>query len=283
LKLARRYHHDRGDGRYEFVAFEGGFHGRTLFTVSATGTRAYWEGFGPMVEGFHHVPFGDLAAVEAKLCHKTAAIIVEPVQGESGVRPAPPGFLAGLRKLADANGCLLIFDEVQCGMGRTGTLWAHESAGVTPDVMTSAKALGNGIPIGATLVTEACASALVPGTHGSTFGGNPLAAACANAVLDELLDGGVLEHAREMGLYLGEALGAMARRLDDKVVETRGAGLLRAIELPEPVAGAVAAIRDRGVLVIAAGANNLRLAPPLIITREQLDEGLAVIEEVLRS
>jgi len=281
LKLARRHHRLRGDDRWEFVAFEGGFHGRTLFTVSATGTPAYWEGFGPMVEGFHHVPFGDLAAVEAALSERTAAILVEPVQGESGVRPAPEGFLAGLRELADRNGCLLIFDEVQSGMGRTGPLWAHEHSGVTPDVMTSAKALGNGIPIGATLVTEAYAGALTPGTHGSTFGGNPLAAACACAVLDELLEGGVLKHAQEMGRYLGEQLEALASRLGDRVVETRGAGLLRAIELPEPAAPAMAAIREHGVLVIVAGAHNLRLAPPLVVSRTELDEGLAAIEAVL--
>jgi acetylornithine/N-succinyldiaminopimelate aminotransferase len=282
LKLARRWHRDRDDDRYEIIAFEGGFHGRTLFTVSATGTPAYWQGFEPLVPGIHHAPYGDLEAVEALLGDRTAAIIVEPVQGEGGVRPAPPGFLAGLRALADANGCLLIFDEVQTGVGRTGPLFAYEAAGVTPDVMTLAKALGNGIPIGAMCTLERFGAALVPGTHASTFGGNPLAAACASAVLDELLEGGVLEQARAVGAHLGERLDALAKRVGPAlVVETRGAGHLRAIELSQDAAPYVDACRERGVLVIMAGARVLRLAPPLTLNREQVDEGIGIIEEVL--
>jgi acetylornithine/N-succinyldiaminopimelate aminotransferase len=281
LKLARRWHRERGDDRYEIVAFHGGFHGRTLFTVSVTGTPAYWEGFEPMVPGVRFADFGDIASVESVLSDKTAAIIVEPVQGESGVRPAPPGFLRELRRVADKSGAILIFDEIQCGMGRTGTLFAYEQHDAVPDVMTLAKALGNGIPIGATCTTERFAKALVPGTHGSTFGGNPLAAACANAVLAELVEGGVLEHAREVGRWLDGQLAAMAERLGDKVVETRGVGHLRAIELPGPAADVVAACREQGVLVIQAGANNVRLAPPLVITKEQLSEGLEVLERAI--
>jgi acetylornithine/N-succinyldiaminopimelate aminotransferase len=234
-----------------------------------------------MVPGVQFAEFGDTASVESVLSDRTAAIIVEPVQGESGVRPAPSGFLRALRKLADENGSILIFDEIQVGMGRTGTLFAHEQHDAVPDVMTLAKALGNGIPIGAMCTTEKFSKALVPGTHGSTFGGNPLAAACANAVLAELTEGGVLEHAREVGVWLDEQLTAMAERLGDKVVESRGIGHLRAIELPGPAADVAAACRDAGVLVIQAGPNNIRLAPALVITREEFAEGLAVLESAI--
>ena len=284
LKLARRWHFVHERDRFEIVSFEGSFHGRTLFTVSATGNPAYREGFEPVVPGMLHAPFGDLAATEKLVGEKTAAILVECVQGEGGVRPAPPGFLQGLRELADAQGCLLIFDEVQTGMGRTGPLFAYESTGVVPDIMTLAKALGNGIPIGAMLTREEIAEALTPGSHGSTFGGNPLAAACAVAVLDELTEGGVLEHARDVGHYLGEQLDEMAARLGSgRVVESRGAGLLRGLELTGPAAPIMEACRKKGVLVIAAGANVVRLAPPLIIEKSQIDEGLAILEAALAS
>ena len=283
LKLSRRWHRDRGDDRFEIIAFEGGFHGRTLFTVSATGTPAYWQGFEPMVPGIHHAPYGDLAAVESLLSSRTAAILVEPVQGEGGVRPAPDGFLAGLRALADANGCLLVFDEVQTGVGRTGTLFAYEHTGVAPDVMTLAKALGGGIPIGAMCASERVAGALVPGTHASTFGGNPLACACACAVLDVLIEQGVLEHGRRMGAFLGEQLEKLAGRLGARVVETRGAGLLRAIELDGPAAPVVDRCRDHGVLVITAGEKIVRLAPPLVIEQSELEEGLGVLEKSIQA
>ena len=282
LKLARRWHRDRGDDRFEIIAFHGAFHGRTLFTVSATGTPAYWKGFEPLVPGIHHTTYGDLSATKSLLNERTAAILVEPVQGEGGVRPAPAGFLRGLRELADENGCLLIFDEVQTGVGRTGTLFAHEQHGTTPDVMTLAKALGGGIPIGAMLATEKVAGALVPGSHGSTFGGNPLACACACAVLDALLEDGVLEHGRRMGELLGEELAGLAVRLGpERVVEARGVGLLRGVELTQPAAPVVARCREQGVLVITAGEKVLRLAPPLVIEPADLREGLAVIEAAI--
>jgi predicted acetylornithine/succinylornithine family transaminase len=282
LKLARRWHRDRGDDRYEIIAFEGGFHGRTLFTVSATGTPAYWQGFEPLVPGIHHAPYGDLAATEALLSERTAAILVEPILGEGGVRPAPEGFLEGLRDLADRNGCLLVFDEIQTGIGRTGTLFAHERHGVAPDLMTLAKALGGGIPIGATLASEAVAEALVPGSHGSTFGGNPLACACACAVLDVLIEEGVLDHGRRMGELLGRKLDEIASRLGaDRVVETRGEGLLRAVELTTPAANVVERCRNDGVLVITAGEKILRLAPPLVIEPSELAEGLQSIEKAI--
>ncbi|MCR9095581.1 MAG: aspartate aminotransferase family protein [bacterium] len=281
LKLARRHHHDRGDPRHEIIAFEGAFHGRTLFTVTATGTPAYWEGFGPMVPGVHHATFGDLDSVRALLSEKTAAILVEPIQGEGGIRTAPPGFLQGLRDLADENGCLLMFDEVQVGMGRTGTLFAHEQEGVTPDVMTLAKALGGGIPIGAMATTRTLSKALVPGTHASTFGGNPLACAVACAVFDELF-GGVLDHAKAMGERLGDGLAEIAAAAGpEKVLEARGRGLLRGLAMKEAPGAIIDACRERGVLVISAGGNVLRLAPPLTIAADELDHGLRVLRDVL--
>jgi predicted acetylornithine/succinylornithine family transaminase len=282
LKLARKHHRDQGDDRFEIIAFEGAFHGRTLFTVSATGTPAYWKGFEPLVPGIHHAVWDDLDSVRSLLSEKTAAIIVEPIQGEGGLRIPQPGFLAGLRKLADENGCLLIFDEVQVGMGRTGTLFAHEQENVVPDVMTLAKALGGGIPIGAMCTTRELAAALIPGTHASTFGGNPLACAVASTVLDELVEGGIVDHAKSMGERLGEGLESIASEVgSQKVLETRGRGLLRGLALADSPAAVIDGCRERGVLVISAGGNVLRLAPPLIISPEEIDLGLAVVREVL--
>lgn len=282
LKLARRHARDHGEDRFEIIAFDGAFHGRTLFTVSATGTPAYWKGFEPLVPGIHHAPWGDLEAVRSLLSAQTAAILVEPIQGEGGIRLPPPGFLKGLRDLADENGCLLIFDEVQVGMGRTGTLFAYEQEDVVPDVMTLAKALGGGIPIGAMCTTRAISKALVPGTHASTFGGNPLACAVATAVVDELTRGGLLDHAKAMGERLGEGLDAIAAEVGSSVVlESRGRGLLRGLALTSAPGPIIDACRERGVLVISAGGNVLRLAPPLIISPDEIDEGLAVLRSVL--
>jgi len=282
LKLARRHHRDRGDDRYEIIAFEGAFHGRTLFTVTATGTPAYWKGFEPLVPGVHHAAWNDLESVRKLLSKRTAAILVEPIQGEGGIRTPAPGFLAGLRALADENGCLLIFDEIQVGMGRTGTLFAYEQEGVTPDIMTLAKALGGGIPIGAMCTTHELAKALIPGTHASTFGGNPLACAVACAVVEELVEGGLLDHAKAMGQRLGEGLAAIAAEVGPgRVLEVRGRGLLRGLALAMPPASVITACRERGVLVISAGGAVLRLAPPLVISAEEIDQGLAVIREVL--
>jgi len=281
LKLARRHHHDQGSDRHEIIAFEGSFHGRTLFTVTATGTPAYWEGFGPMVPGVHHAAWGELDSVRALLSDQTAAILVEPIQGEGGIRTPPAGFLQGLRDLADENGCLLIFDEVQVGMGRTGSLFAHEQENVVPDVMTLAKALGGGIPIGAMCTTRELSRALVPGTHASTFGGNPLACAVATAVFDELA-GGVLDHAKAMGERLSDGLAEIAEAAGpDRVLEARGRGLLLGLAMKEAPGPIIDACRERGVLVISAGGNVLRLAPPLTVSEDELDLGLRVLREVV--
>jgi acetylornithine/N-succinyldiaminopimelate aminotransferase len=282
LKLARKHYRDRDEDRFEIIAFDGAFHGRTLFTLSATATPAYWKGFEPLVPGIHHATWCDLDSVRSLLNEKTAAILIEPMQGESGLRTPDPGFLGGLRQLADENGCLLIFDEVQVGMGRTGTLFAHEQENVVPDIMTLAKALGGGIPIGAMCTTRALAGALVPGTHASTFGGNPLACAAASVVIDELVDGGVLDHAKAMGDRLAAGLEEISRTAGTaKVRETRGRGLLRGLALNQAPTKIIDRCRDRGLLTISAGDNVLRLAPPLIITAEEIDHGLAILRNVL--
>jgi len=283
LKLARRWQRLQGRDRYEIVAFERSFHGRSLFTVTATGQPKYWEGFEPMVPGVLHARFNDLGSVREKVGPKTAAILVEPVQGEGGVRPATREFLQGLREIADREGILLIFDEVQAGMGRTGSLFAYQHYGVEPDVMTLAKALGNGIPIGAMCTKARFGEALTPGTHASTFGGNPLAARCASAVFDELLEGGVLERARVAGSYLEARLHEMVRRLGpEKVVEVRGLGLLWGVELPVPAAATIGRCRELGMLVNAAGERVVRLAPPLVVEHVQIDEAVAILEQAVR-
>lgn len=283
LKLARRWQRLQGRDRYEIVAFERSFHGRSLFTVTATGQPKYWEGFEPMVPGVLHARFNDLGSVREKVGPKTAAILVEPVQGEGGVRPATREFLQGLREIADREGILLIFDEVQAGMGRTGSLFAYQHYGVEPDVMTLAKALGNGIPIGAMCTKARFGEALTPGTHASTFGGNPLATRCASAVFDELLEGGVLERARVAGSYLEARLHEMARRLGpEKVVEVRGLGLLWGVELPVPAAATIGRCRELGMLVNAAGERVVRLAPPLVVEHVQIDEAVAILEQAIR-
>jgi acetylornithine/N-succinyldiaminopimelate aminotransferase len=282
LKLARRHFYVGKQDRTEIVAFDGSFHGRTLLTLTATGQPGYREGFEPVVPGIHHAPYNDLEATKKCVGDRTAAILVEPIKGEGGVHPATQEFLTGLRALADERGCLLIFDEIQTGMGRTGALFAYEKYGVVPDIMTLAKALGNGIPIGAMLTRNEIAAALVPGTHGSTFGGNPLATACGAAVMSELIEGGVLAQAEQTGKQLGERLDAMATRLGaGRVVEARGVGMLRGIELTKPAADVVTGCREAGVLVISAGANVVRLAPPLTISEAEIERGLTVLEDVI--
>ena len=281
IKVARRYHHGRGaPERTAIVAFEGAFHGRTLATLAAGGNEKALEGFGPPMDGFRHVAFGNANEVRAAMGPDTAAILVEPIQGESGVRtPAGARFLAELRAIADEFGALLLFDEVQTGIGHTGKLFAHQWHDMTPDVMGLAKGLGGGFPVGAVLATDAACAAMTPGSHGSTFGGNPLAAAAANAVLDVVEGEGFLDRVVETGAYLFERVRAVAARHPAVIESVRGQGLMLGMVCRAANADLVAAMRERGVLLVPAGENVARMLPPLTIGRTHVDEACAALEE----
>ena len=279
IKLTRRYHAMKGHPeRYRIITFEGAFHGRTLATLAATGAEKYLEGFGPPMDGFDQVPLGDIAAVKKAVGPHTAGILIEPLQGEGGVRAPENAFFKALRQICDDNGLLLIFDEVQTGMGRTGELFAYKRIGVTPDVMSLAKALGGGFPIGACLATNEAASGMTPGSHGSTFGGNPLAVAAANAVLDVMLAPGFFEHARKMSLLLKQKLASVVDRHPDVVAEVRGEGLLIGVRAVVPASDLINALRDEKLLTVAAGDNVVRFLPPLIVTEAELDEAVERLE-----
>ncbi len=271
LKMARKWGAENKDGAFEIVAAEDSFHGRTMFSLAVTGQKKHQKGFAPLVPGVRIVPYGDAAAVEKALTAKTAAVIVEPIQGEGGVRVPPEGYLAALREICDREKVLLIYDEVQTGMGRTGRLFAYEEAGAPPDIMTLAKALGNGFPIGATLANEKAASALGPGSHASTFGGNFLACAAALAVVREFEEKDVPAMAREMGQYLRERLQEVAADLDC-VQEVRGKGLLLGMALDRPGQPVVNDLFEDGVIINCTAETVLRFVPPLTITREEVDE-----------
>jgi acetylornithine/N-succinyldiaminopimelate aminotransferase len=280
IKTARRYFYDKGEAdRYEIIGFNKAFHGRSTGGIAAGGNPAYLEGFGPPLPGFKHLDAGDLAAVEALIDDKTCAILIEPVQGEGGVTAIPDAFLRDLRGLCDKHGLLLILDEVQCGYGRTGKLFAHEWAGITPDIMAVAKGIGGGFPLGACLARADVAKSMVPGTHGSTYGGNPLACAVGNAVLDRVLEPGFLDHVDKMGQLLRWHLQQLAQRFPDLVVEQRGRGLITGIKITPPVRDFVARLRDHGLLAVAAGDNVLRLLPPLIVTEADIEEATVIIAE----
>lgn len=272
IKIARRFQNTCGHPeRWRTITFEGAFHGRTLATMAAGGNPAYLDGFGPIVDGFDQCPLEDIAAVRAKAGPQTAAIMIEPVQGESGVRPVGHAFLRQLRELCDELGLLLIFDEIQCGIGRTGYLFAHEEAGITPDIMSLAKGLGGGFPIGACLATHYAAQGMTSGTHGSTFGGNPLAAAVGNAVLDVVLDDSFLPDVRRKGKILRVALADAAARFPNLILEVRGRGLMLGIRTVLPPREIVEALREHGqVLTIAAGDNVVRILPPLIVSDDDI-------------
>jgi acetylornithine/N-succinyldiaminopimelate aminotransferase len=271
IKAARRYHYVSGHPeRWRLIAFEGAFHGRTLATISAAGNPKYLEGFGLPVEGFDHVPFADLAAVEQAIGPETAGILIEPVQGEGGVNVAPPEFLRALRELCDAHGLLLVLDEVQCGMGRTGKLFAHEWAGITPDLMAVAKGIGGGFPLGALLATQNAARGLTAGTHGSTYGGNPLATAVGNAVLDAVLEPGFLDAVRQKTLRLKQALAAVQDRHPDIVEDVRGEGLLAGLKVKVPMGDVIKAAVAERLLVAGASNNVVRLLPPLNIADDEI-------------
>ena len=272
LKLARITQTSRGaPERYRVVTFRNAFHGRTLATIAAGGQAKHLKGFEPAVDAFDQVDLNDLDAARAAVTDRTAALLVEPVQGEGGIHVADDAFLRGLRALADEAGLVLIFDEVQCGVGRTGRLFAHEWAGVTPDVMAVAKALGNGFPIGACLAREAVAAALVPGSHGTTFGGNPLACAVGNAVLDVVLADGFLDHVRETGAALKERLATLTGN-GAVFTGVRGRGLMLGLDCAVPNLDLLAALRENRLLALPADGNVLRMLPPLTVGAAEIDE-----------
>lgn len=285
IKTARRYHFVSGaPERFRILTFEGAFHGRTLATIAAGGQKKYLEGFGPKVEGFDQLPFGDHEVLkQAAAAPDVAAILIEPIQGEGGIRKVPPQCLRGLRELCDKHGILLIYDEVQTGIGRTGTLYAYEHSGAAPDILASAKGLGGGFPMGVCLATAEAAIGMTPGTHGTTYGGNPLAMAVGNAVLDIVLADGFLEHVRDTALLFKQSLASLADRYPDVVEEIRGEGLLIGLKAKVPNTDLVAGMREQGLLAVPAGDNVVRLLPPLILTADEVREGMARIETAVAS
>ena len=281
LKLARKYAKERfSSDRTEVITMRGSFHGRTLATVTATAQEKYHKGFEPLVPGFRYVPFNDLRAAELAVDARTAAILVEPIQGEGGVQVAADGYLAGLRKLCDERGILLIFDEVQTGLGRTGTLFAYQQAGVAPDILTLAKALAGGIPMGAMLAREEVMAAFSPGSHAATFGGNPFASAVALETLNTILEEDLPGRAARLGARILDRLRALQARLP-VIRALRGRGLLIGIEVAADAKAIVATCMERGLLILTAGDDVLRLVPPLILSEAEADEGLAILEGVL--
>jgi acetylornithine/N-succinyldiaminopimelate aminotransferase len=281
IKTARRYHYANGaPERYRLITFEGAFHGRTLATISATGAAKFLEGFGPKVDGFDQVPWCDAEAAARAVGPQTAGILVEAIQGEVGIRVPPDGFLKRLREICDANGLLLIFDEVQTGIGRTGRLFAYEETGVTPDIMALAKGLGGGFPIGACLATEKAAKGMTGGTHGSTFGGNLLATAAANAVLDVLLAPGFLDRVRAVAGHFQQHLAMLLSEHPNVIAEVRGRGLMLGLRLNVPAGEFVNRLRAHHLLSVGATENVVRLVPPLIVDESHLREAVHALSDV---
>ena len=279
LKLVRKYHDETGHPeRYRVITCSGAFHGRTLTTISAANNSKYLAGFAPAVEGFDTVAFGNMNELRAAITPETAAVLVEPIQGEGGIRPADLDYLRALREVCDEFGLLLFLDEVQCGIGRTGKLFAHEWAGIKPDVMAVAKGLGGGFPIGACLATEAAAVGMTAGSHGSTFGGNPLAMAVGNAVLDVVLAEGFLETVDRLARSLRQGLDDLVRRHPAVLAEARGAGLMLGLRCVVPNGEMVGRLRDGGLLTVPAAENVVRILPPLVIEESQVEEALAILE-----
>ncbi|MBU3076519.1 aspartate aminotransferase family protein [Sphingomonas quercus] len=285
IKTARRYHYADGHPeRVKLITFKNAFHGRTLGTISATDQPKMRDGFEPLLPGFEVLPFGDLAAVEAAIDATTAGFLIEPIQGEGGLTPATPEFLQGLRRLADEHGLLVVLDEVQCGYARTGTFFAHEQYGIVPDIMAVAKGIGAGFPLGACLATEKAAKGMTIGTHGSTYGGNPLAMAVGEAVLDVVLEPGFLENVRTMGARLRQALEQMIPNHDHLFQEVRGMGLMLGLKLKTDSRAFVAHLRDNhGLLTVSAGDNVVRVLPPLIIEQSHIDEFIGKLSDAARS
>ncbi|RDJ26737.1 aspartate aminotransferase family protein [Bosea caraganae] len=280
IKMARKYHAAKGNPeRFHIITFEGAFHGRTLATIAAGGQQKYIDGFGPKVSGFDQVPFDDETALKAAITDETAALMIEPIQGEGGLRSVPMRFLKLLRELCDEHGLLLIFDEIQTGVGRTGKFFAYEHYGVAPDIMSVAKGIGGGFPMGACLATEEAASGMTLGTHGTTFGGNPLAMAVGNAVLDVILEPGFLDHVAQTALRLRQSLAQLKDHHPDVIEEIRGEGLMLGLKLKTLNTDFVAEAREAGLLVVAAGDNVVRLLPPLIIGETEVAEAVARLDK----
>jgi acetylornithine/N-succinyldiaminopimelate aminotransferase len=283
LKLARRYQivARAQPARTELVAFENSFHGRTMGALAVTGQPKYRAGFGPLVEPVKFLPFGDSSVLRAEITEKTCAVIVEPIQAEGGIVLPPPGYLQELRRLCTETGTVLIFDEVQTGVGRTGTFYAYEKEGVTPDVVTLAKGLGGGVPIGAMLANEDVARGFEPGSHASTFGGNPFATAAALYVQHAIDAGGLLERCRDVGAYLGSALLRLAERRKPRARGARGRGLLQGLVLDGDAGSVVTRARERGLLLSVAGGNVVRFVPPLIVSKDEIDEAVQILDAAL--
>lgn len=275
IKMARKYHYANGNPeRYRLITFEGAFHGRTLATIAAGGQEKHLEGFGPAVDGFDQIKVGDKDALEAAITDETAGFLIEPIQGEGGIREIDTAFLRTLREVADEHGLLLIMDEVQSGMGRTGTLFAHEKSGITPDIMAIAKGIGGGFPLGACLATKEAAKGMVAGTHGSTFGGNPLATAVANTLIDIILEPGFLEQVRMSGLNLKQKLANLADEHPDLIEDIRGEGLMLGLKCVVPNTEIVQVFMDEKFLTVGAGDNVVRLLPPLNITDAEIKDAM---------
>ena len=283
IKMARKYQSATGHPeRYRLITFEGAFHGRTLATIAAGGNPKYYEGFGPKVDGFDQVKVGDLAAVKAMIGPETAGFLIEPVQGEGGVKPVAPEFMRALRALADEHGLMLVLDEVQSGAGRTGKFFAHEWSGITPDIMAIAKGIGGGFPLGACLATENAAQGMTSGTHGSTYGGNPLATAVGNAVLDVMLAPGFFDHVQRRAIHFKQKLARLVDEHPSVFEEVRGLGLLTGLKCKMPNTSVITALLGEKLLTIPAGDNVVRLIPPLIVTDAEIDEAVLKIEAAAR-
>ncbi len=280
IKLARRWGHNEGGGRYEILATLGSFHGRTMATLSATGQEKYHQGFQPLMPGFPLVPFSDIPALERGRNERSVAVMVEPIQGEGGVVVPAPDYLKRLRDFCDRNQMLLILDEIQTGIGRTGTFFAYEHTGIKPDIVTLAKGLGGGLPIGAMIAREEIAASFTPGSHGTTFGGNPVATAAANAVLDAIEQDGVLENATTVGAYILERLTKFAKSCD-RIQEVRGLGMMVGVVLRYDARPIVEACLKDKLIVNSTAGNVLRLLPPLTLTREEADAALEIVERAL--
>ena len=280
IKMARRYHHGAGHPeRYRIISCDGSFHGRSLTDLAAGSSEKHREGFGPMPEGFDHVPFDNLNAMRAAITDQTAAILVEPVQGEGGIKAPSPGFLKGIREMCDEFGILMVLDEVQTGNGRTGKLFAHEWSGVTPDILATAKGLGGGFPVGAVLATEAAAKAMTPGSHGSTFGGTPLAMSAVGAMLDVILEPGFLARVDKIARVLWDRLGAVVAKHPTVLTEVRGQGLMVGMRCAVENNILVGKMIDNGVLTVPAGDNVVRMLPPLILEESHIDEAVAALDK----